>query len=77
MNLDNATSTTTLEPLAPPPWSMEVRREGYQFTAEVRRAAELMCRVSVVRPDDDDEAAARRGDNLRHNALDDLHTQLV
>lgn len=59
MNLDKASSIATLEPVAPPEWSMDVRREGNQFTAEVKRSAELMCRVSIVRPDHDDEAAVR------------------
>ena len=59
MNLDKASAATTLEPLAPPEWSMDVMREGQQFTAEVKKSAIVMCRVSVVRPDDDDEAAAR------------------
>ena len=59
MNLDRASAATTSEPLAPPEWSMDVRREGHQFTAEVKQSAVLMCRLSVVRPDDDDEAAAR------------------
>ena len=59
MNLDKASATTTSEPLAPPEWSMDVRREGHQFTAEVKRSAILICRLSIVRPDDDDETAAR------------------
>ena len=59
MNLDKASASTTSEPLAPPEWSMDMRREGNQFTAEVKRSAVVMCRVSVVRPDDDDEATAR------------------
>ncbi|MBS0453829.1 MAG: hypothetical protein JSS14_21220 [Proteobacteria bacterium] len=37
---------------------MEVQMEGNQFTAVVKRAAEVMCRLSVVRPDGN-EAAAR------------------
>ena len=59
MNLDRPSASTTLEPLAPPEWSMDVQREGKQLTAEVKRSAVVMCRVSVVRSEDDDEAAAR------------------
>lgn len=59
MNLDKASASTTLEPLAPPEWTMNVTREGKQFTAEVKRSAVVICRVSVVRPDDDNQAAAR------------------
>ena len=59
MNLDKASVTTTLEPLAPPEWTMDVQREGRQFTAEVKQSAVLMCRVSVVLPEEKDEAAAR------------------
>ena len=58
MNLDRASAVTTWEPLAPPEWGMDVKREGNQFTAEVTRSAVVMCHVSVVRPDDDDEPAA-------------------
>lgn len=59
MNLDKTSANTTLEPLAPPEWSMDVRREGKQFTAEVKQSSVVKCRVSVVLPDDDDEVAAR------------------
>ena len=77
MNLDKASSITTLEPLAPPDWSMDVRHEGRQITAEVKRSSVLMCRVSIVRPDDDDydEAAARAA--LADKARRWIHDYLV
>lgn len=59
MNLDKESAAKTDAPLAPPQWSMEVHQEDNQFTAQVRRGAELMCRVSVMRPDGD-EVAARK-----------------
>ena len=57
MNLDKASASSTSEVPAPPEWSMDVKRDGAQFIAEIKRSAVVMCRVSVVRPDDDEDAA--------------------
>ena len=57
MNLDKASAASTSAPLAPPDWSMEVEREGSQFTAVVKRAGAVICGLSVVRPDGDEVAA--------------------
>lgn len=53
-----ASAASTSAQLAPPDWLMEVQLEGKQFTADVKRAGAVICRLSVVRPDGD-EAAAR------------------
>lgn len=58
MNVDKASAASTSAPLAPPDWSMDVGLDGRQFTAVVKRAGAVMCRLSVVRADDN-EAAAR------------------
>jgi|GEM_PF-2089312 len=57
MNLDKLSARTTLAPLAPAEWSMAVERDGKQFTAVVKRSSAVMCRLSLVRPDDNEEAA--------------------
>ncbi|SFL87368.1 hypothetical protein [Variovorax sp. OV329] len=58
MNLDEASAATTLEPLAPPEWTMDVHQESGQFTAELKRNLVLVCRLSLMRADGD-EATAR------------------
>lgn len=57
MNLDKASATTTAEPLAPPEWTMEVHRQGCQFTADLKRSNVLICRLSVMRPESEETAA--------------------
>ena len=57
MNLDKASATTTTAPLAPPEWTMDVQKDGIQFTADIKRAGELICRFSVARADSDESAA--------------------
>jgi len=57
MNLDKASAANTTAPLAPPEWTMEVQKDGIQFTADIKRAGELICRISVARTDSDESAA--------------------
>lgn len=74
MNLDKASAPSSVAPLAPPDWAMEVQLEGSQFTAVVKRAGAVMCRLSVVRPDGDEVAArAELADKARYWIRDFLH----
>lgn len=57
MNLDKASAASTSAPLAPPEWTMEVQPEGAQFTAVLMRAGVVMCRLSMVRQDGDEDLA--------------------
>lgn len=57
VNLDKASAASTAAPLAPPDWTMEVRPEGGQYTAVLKRAGVVICRLSVVRPDGDEDSA--------------------
>jgi len=47
MNLDKASAAETDAPLAPPEWTMELKRESSQFTAEVKQAGVLRCTLSA------------------------------
>ena len=77
MNLDKVSAASSVAPLAPPDWTMEVQFEGNQFTAVVKRAGVVMCRLSVVRPDGD-EVAARSdlADKARYWIQDYLHRSM-
>lgn len=57
MNLDRSSAANTAAPLAPPEWTMSVQQDGLQFTADIRRAGVLMCRLSLAGIEG--EAAAR------------------
>jgi hypothetical protein len=74
MNLDKASAAQSRAPLAPPEWTMVVERDLSQFTADVRLANRVMCRVSVVREDGDEDAARAA---LADKARDWIHDYLV
>jgi len=60
MNIDKASAGLTDAPLAPVDWTMDLTQSGKHYTAEVRRAGVLMCRITSALPEYTDQAAARR-----------------
>lgn len=44
-------------PLAPEDWTMDMIREGDQRIAELRRDGKVMCRLSIMLNEQDDDAA--------------------
>jgi len=59
MNVDKASAEKTTAPLAPPDWTMDLKKEGIQFTAEVKRSGVLLCRLSAVGAESDESAVRR------------------
>lgn len=58
MNLDKGSASQTDAPLAPPEWTMELKRDGVQFTAAVSRAGKLMCKFSAFGTSSEEPAIA-------------------
>ena len=59
MNVDKGSAAQTDAPLAPPDWTMALKREGSQFIAEVARSGKVLCRLSAVGAASDEPAVRR------------------
>lgn len=59
MNEDKTNSPEPDESLIPPEWTIEIRREGFQYIAEIKLGGAALFKLSTVRAPPDEAAAHR------------------